>query len=1499
MMRWAQIQRTRHEHGFTVACGSAFKMAAMALLVVLGACGGDGSRSLSGSSEFDLPSTTFGSPNPAASFGSAVAALGEFIAVGEPSAGADGPNGPGVVHVYREGALVYTLRSPAPNAQGRFGAALMAAGETDLYVGAPGERRVYRVDTSTRRITIAFEGDYASFGSALAAVGQEIWIGAPSFDRASGVVFRYVGTTGDLLGSIRSPAAEPGGQFGSALSYVTTGVVIGAPGEANGGGRAYLVDAARGTILESLASPDEVPGGAFGTSVAPAASGFVVGAPREDGGSGRAYVFRGSSAVLEHTLSRPASGASGGSFGTVVASADNHVLVGAIGAVGTIHVFDAPSGRFERTIETESGRTLDLSIATQDGIALIGVLQAAGPGLAQANRCSSGTLEYLVQSPTAEQFGNFGGAVALIGNFMVVGARGETNDDGQVHVYNRQGVFQRTIVAPIPGFGGSFGSSLAGHGTTQVIVGAPFDDVTTGGTEGSAYLFDLTDGSLLRTFVSPNFEQFGAFGTSVASDGTQVFVGAPREDVPLVLAGVTTVNAGRVYAFDGATGTLNLTILSNAQEAFAEFGRALHVDAGELFVGEPFNSAGGSVFRNSTSTGLFQVEYQSDVQNSTMGESITTVNGEVWIGDPNFDINGQTMSFFLAGAVKVFDRATAQIQATLVSADAKDGGFFGRTLDEDDGIVAIGAPGEFETPAPPQTMARLAGKFPPGNGLVHLYDSGSRFRMQRFQSNNPEQDGDFGRAVAFDQGLLMAGAPGEVAGVTNRAGRVYAFVPGNVQSFFTGAAEAGGFGENLDASGAAQTIIIGAPFEDTASGNAYIIDLLDPSGLTALSRTVDTGGRFGDSVLAQDSGFVVAAIGDAAGAGRLHLYDRDGNFQTNIDNPGTHANFGSALLDVDGDIIVSAVDPGQLSGPPSSGVAYFMTTAGSILQTFTPSVVQAGDEFGSVLALTNAATVLIAAPGFNNDDGRVYEFSLVTGAEVRIIDPPTSGQGGRFGTALERFRDGFLVGEPFVSGSRGVVHFFSPTGIITISNPATESFFFGVSISADDQNILVGATASTEGGLVYLVDEAGTILRTFRSPNPDPNGNFGGDVLLENGGILIGAFFEDVNPQDAGRAYLFGTIGEEDIDDDIVVELESPSPVVGGLFGHAVALAGLDVLVGEPGAANGGGRLHIMDGVTGMADTTIASPNNIAGGMFGYSLGSNPVMTIVGAPGETGGATNSGRAYLVNSLNGEIRLSFQSLNPSASGMFGYSGAVASANIVVGAPGEFNAQGAAYYFDCVVEQVLQTFLSPTPAGEGRFGEAVAARGTVAFVGAPGEDNGDGQVHLFNGLTGTLIRSFTSPAGGEFGATLKVFGPNILVAAPQASVALELAGTEMISAGQVYLINAVTGAVILTFDTPNPTGGGQFGAALASNGIQIGIGAPGEDNGQGRVYIFDGITGDLLDTIEDVPEEAGAAFGAALDFLGSNGVAGAPNQTVDGTSDAGRAYLNPQAVPTGAG
>ncbi|MEP0842594.1 MAG: FG-GAP repeat protein [Phycisphaerae bacterium] len=386
--------------------------------------------------------------------------------------------------------------------------------------------------------------------------------------RASGRAYIYSGVTNQLVAALNSPNPESDGLFGYSVSGIPdvngdgkADFIIGAfredvpasPAALVDAGRAYLYSGADGTLLRTLVSPNPLSVGCFGYSVAgvPDVNGdgrgdVVVGAYLEEvsGGqadAGRAYLFSGATGALLATLKPPVEDFTG-NFGWSVSGIPDvngdgrgDVIVGALNGnggwpdgKGQVYLFSGATGQWLRTIDSPNGEA-----GGSFGSAVLGISDVNGDGRG----------DLLIGAP-AENVPNPGQPTQQIENA------------GRAYLFSgSSGGLLASYVSANPETSGKFGSSVGYVPFASsvclwgVLIGAPQEDPgSSPNNAGRAYLFNLVGGSAILTFVSPNEEDAGSFGASVAGlfnlTCQGAIIGAPREDPP-----PAPLDAGRVYRF--------------------------------------------------------------------------------------------------------------------------------------------------------------------------------------------------------------------------------------------------------------------------------------------------------------------------------------------------------------------------------------------------------------------------------------------------------------------------------------------------------------------------------------------------------------------------------------------------------------------------------------------------------------------------------------------------------------------------------------------------------------------------------------------------------------------------------------------------------------------------------------------------------------------------------------------------------------------------------------
>jgi choice-of-anchor B domain-containing protein len=270
------------------------------------------------------------------------------------------------------------------------------------------------------------------------------------------------------------------------------------------------------------------------------------------------------------------------------------------GHVGSVHVFErdaAGAGWRETAVVTDASveigdefgqalsvwaNTLVVGAPGQDedaGAAY--VFARSGPG--------SWTLEARLALPDRAGGDRFGRAVAIIGNVLAVGSPGRADRTGSVYVFAREdGGWAHVAELSGSAAGSLFGARIAAQGD-RVLVGAP----GSAEVEGSAVVFRRrSDGAWVEdTRLAPEQPAPG-FGSAVAfGDGVAV-VGAPR------------VEQGRGAAFAFARDReavwhLESTLIPD-ETGQQQFGIALALDGDVVWVGAPTAASGSGavdVFR--------------------------------------------------------------------------------------------------------------------------------------------------------------------------------------------------------------------------------------------------------------------------------------------------------------------------------------------------------------------------------------------------------------------------------------------------------------------------------------------------------------------------------------------------------------------------------------------------------------------------------------------------------------------------------------------------------------------------------------------------------------------------------------------------------------------------------------------------------------------------------------------------------------------------------------
>ena len=360
--------------------------------------------------------------------------------------------------------------------------------------------------------------------------------------------------------------------------------------------------------------------------------------------------------VLQHTFDDPTVTGSD-RFGNQVAISGNRVLIGdrlddtAGTNVGQAHLFNATTGALLQTFDDPtitSGDQFGVRVAIDGNNVLIGANEddTKGTSVGQAHlfNATTGALLHTFNDPTVTTEDEFGGSVAIDGNYVLIGARtDDTNGTnvGQAHLFNATtGAILRTFNDPTITSSDIFGHKVAIDGD-NVLIAAPGDD-SNGTNVGQAYLFSASTGALLHTFNDPTVTSEDRFGRSVAIDGNFVVIGAYLDDT-------NGTDVGQAYLFSASTGALLHTFDDPTVTGADQFGESVAVHGNLVLVGAQAddtqgNSVGQAHLFDATTGALLQTFDDPTVTDADLfGHSVAIEGSTVVIGAFYDDTNGSNV----------------------------------------------------------------------------------------------------------------------------------------------------------------------------------------------------------------------------------------------------------------------------------------------------------------------------------------------------------------------------------------------------------------------------------------------------------------------------------------------------------------------------------------------------------------------------------------------------------------------------------------------------------------------------------------------------------------------------------------------------------------------------------------------------------------------------------------------------------------------------------------
>ena len=396
------------------------------------------------------------------------------------------------------------------------------------------------------------------------------------------------------------------------------------------------------------------------------------------------------------------------------------------------------------------------------------------------------------------------------------------NDAGAVYVFTRangmwtqQAYLKASNTEPNDIFGTSValsGDTLAvgARGENSCAVGANGDQANNNCLgAGAVYVFTRTNGVWTQqAYVKASNTGANAFGSSVALSGDTLAVGAVAEDSCAVgVNGDQTNNncpvAGAVYVFTRANGmwTQQAYMKASNTDAGDAFGHTIALDGNTLAVGGQalagpfwgedscavgFNGdqannncpAAGAVYVFTRTNGVWMqqayVKASNTAANDIFGTSIALSGDTLAVGTSNeascaVGVNGDQTNngCTAAGAVYVFTRTNGvwTQQAYVKASNTAAGDIFGTSIALSGDTLAVGASNEASCAV--GVNGDQANKGCPGAGAVYVFTRANEVWTQRNYVKASNTDNTFADAFGFSVALsgdtLAVGARGEAS----------------------------------------------------------------------------------------------------------------------------------------------------------------------------------------------------------------------------------------------------------------------------------------------------------------------------------------------------------------------------------------------------------------------------------------------------------------------------------------------------------------------------------------------------------------------------------------------------------------------------------------------------------------------------------------------------------------------------------------------------------------
>lgn len=732
---------------------------------------------------------------------------------------------------------------------------------------------------------------------------------------------------------------------------------------------------------------------------------------------------------------------------------------------------------------------------------------------------------------------NYAQSIAIDGNRAIIGApNASTNGVAYILNYDGSNWIRAQVIRANDGAAGDlFGYSVSIHGD-RALIGA-YQDVANGKDSGSAYVFDLVDGTWTQSakLISTDAANADRFGYSVSLSADRALVGAYYENQ-------NGTQSGSAYVFDKNGSNWSQTEKLSASDGAATdwFGYSVSLMGNRALIGayqdDDNGSNSGSAyiydFNGNNWTQTIKLTASEGNVNDYFGESVSLSVNRLLIGAHRNDDNGED-----SGSAYIFDYNGASWSETtkLIADDGTAFDSFGTVVSLWGNKAVIGTPDENDNGS--------------NSGAAYVFEltGGSWSQTGKLLANDGAATDDFGSAVGVSSGNILVGAfLDDDNGVNSGSAYGYKFDGNNWIQF---AKLTAGDGASYDrfaysVSMFANRALIGVYRDDvkgTSSGSAYIYELNGGSWMQTAKLLANDGSvndEFGISVSLNGDRALIGAHSNNdtfEDSGSAYIFDYTGGFWSQTakltpSDPGGFEYFGKAVS-LFGDRAIIGNTNDDDNGSNAGSVYVYELNGGNWSETvkLTTDIGVNNEKFGTSLSLASNRALIGAIGG--SGSAYIFDYNGASWSQTAKLTANDGTSGDNFGGSVSLSGDRAVIGaKNDGNGSAYIYDFFAggwPQTAKLTANDGASADSFGGSVSLLANRVLIGASNDNDNGAnsgsayVFDFDNGWSFTEKLSASDGASDDWFGYSVSLSTSGMLIGAHGDNDRGEETGAAYIF------------------------------------------------------------------------------------------------------------------------------------------------------------------------------------------------------------------------------------------------------------------------------------------------------------------------------------------------------------------------------------------